>query len=78
MALALIYDGGSRSDAARGGSVTLQIVRDWVMRFNAHGPEGLINGKGPGSQSRLNDGQRAALAQAIGMRRLYPVDCVCF
>lgn len=65
LALALIYDGGSRSDAARVGSVTLQIVRDWVMRFNAHGPEGLINGKAPGPQSRLNDGQRAALAQAI-------------
>lgn len=36
LALASIYDGGSRSDAARVGSVTLQIVRDWVMRFNAH------------------------------------------
>lgn len=65
LALASIYDGGSRSDAARLGSVTLQIVRDWVMRFNAHGPEGLINGKAPGPQSRLNDPQRAALAQAI-------------
>lgn len=65
LALASIYDGGSRSDAARLGSVTLQIVRDWVLRFNAHGPEGLINGKAPGPQSRLNDPQRVALAQAI-------------
>ncbi|MCG5486775.1 MAG: helix-turn-helix domain-containing protein [Sinorhizobium meliloti] len=47
------------------GSVTLQTVHDWVMRFNAHGPGGLINGKAPGPQSRLNDPQRAALAQAI-------------
>jgi len=78
LALALIYDGGSRSDAARAGSVTLQVVRDWVIRFNAHGPEGLINGKAPGPQSWLNDGQRAALAQAIGMRRLHPIDSVCF
>jgi transposase len=45
--------------------VTLQIVRDWVMRFNERGPHGLINGKAPGPQSRLNDQQRAALAQAI-------------
>lgn len=37
LALASIYDGGSRSNAARLGSVTLQIVRDWVLRFNAHG-----------------------------------------
>lgn len=65
LALASIYDGGSRSDAARLGSVTLQIVRDRVMSFNVHGPEGLINGKAPGPPSRLNDHQRAALAQAI-------------
>jgi transposase len=35
LALASIYDGGSRADAARLGSVTVQIVRDWVVRFNA-------------------------------------------
>ncbi len=33
LALALIYDGGSRSDAARLGNVTRHIVRDWVMRL---------------------------------------------
>ena len=41
LALATIYVGGSRSDAARIGDVGLQIVRDWVMRFNAEGPDGL-------------------------------------
>ena len=45
--------------------MTLQIVRDWVLRFNAKGPEGLIDGKAPGPRSRLNDVQRAALAKAI-------------
>ncbi len=65
LALASIYDGGSRTDAARLGSVTLQIVRDWVMRFNARGPDGLINGKAPGQRPRLNDHHRAALARAI-------------
>ena len=65
LALASIYDGGSRSDAARLGSVTPQIVRDWVVRFNARGPDGLINGKAPGKSSLLNDDQRSALAQAI-------------
>jgi transposase len=35
LALAEIYDGGSRSDAALIGRVTLQIVRDWVVRFDA-------------------------------------------
>lgn len=65
LALALIYDGGSRSDAAQLGNVTLQIVRDWVMRFNERGPEGLIDGKAPGPKSLLNDAQRAALAKVI-------------
>lgn len=35
LALATIFDGGSRANAARLGSVTVQIVRDWVVRFNA-------------------------------------------
>ena len=65
LALALIYDGGSRADAARLGSVTVQIVRDWVVRFNGRGPDGLINGKAPGKPCLLNDEQRTALAQAI-------------
>jgi transposase len=43
LALAEIYDGGSRTDAARIGGVGLQTVRDWVMRFNARGPDRLID-----------------------------------
>jgi transposase len=65
LALAEIYEGASRSEAAAIGSVTLQIVRDWVMRFNAHGPAGLIDRKPPGQPARLNDTQRAALAKII-------------
>ncbi len=37
LALAEIYDGKRRTDAARIGGVGLQIVRDWVVRFNARG-----------------------------------------
>ena len=43
LALAAIYEGASRTEAARIGGVTLQIVRDWVVKFNATGPEGLID-----------------------------------
>jgi transposase len=46
-------------------AVTLQVVRDWVLRFNAHGPEGLIDRKAPGQPSRLNDGHRTALAAMV-------------
>jgi transposase len=66
LALAEIYDGGSRGAAARIGGVGLQIVRDWVIRFNACGPDGLLDGKAPGPRSRLNDAQRQALVDVVG------------
>ena len=47
LTLAVVYDGGSRSEAARTGGVGLQTVRDWVLRFNAGGPDGLVDGKPP-------------------------------
>jgi hypothetical protein len=53
LALAAIYEGASRSEAARIGGVTVQIVRDWVVKFNAHGPDGLIDRKAPGPTPRL-------------------------
>jgi putative transposase len=65
LALAAIYDGASRTEAAKIGGVTLQIVRDWVVKFNAHGPEGLVDRKAPGQASRLDDRQRAAIAKMI-------------
>src|ERR1700751_4872694 len=65
LALAVIYDGGSRTEAAEAGGVTLQVVRDWVLRFNTHGPEGLIDRKAPGQPSRLNAEHRAALAAMV-------------
>jgi transposase len=65
LALAAIYDGASRAKAAEVGGVTRQIVRDWVLRFNAEGPAGLLDRKAPGQPSRLNDTHRAALAAAI-------------
>jgi transposase len=65
LALAAIYDGASRTEAARIGGVTLQIVRDWVMKFNAAGPDGLLDRKAPGQPSLLNATHRAALVEAI-------------
>ena len=65
LALAEIYDGGSRTKAARIGGVGLQTLRDWVVRFNARGPDGLINGKAPGNTCKLNDSQRQALVNIV-------------
>jgi hypothetical protein len=40
--LAAIDDGGSRTEAAAIGGVTLEVIRDWVSRFDARGPDGPI------------------------------------
>ena len=53
------------SDAARIGAVGLQVIRDWVLRFNARGPSGLIDGKATGKPPKLNDAQRQALARIV-------------
>ena len=65
LALAAIYDGATRTEAARIGGVTVQIVRDWVVKLNAHGPEGLIDRKPPGQPARLTDAHRAALVARV-------------
>src|SRR3954470_3433178 len=65
LALAPIYEGQPQSEAARVGCVTLQSVRDWVVRFTAQGPAGLINGKAPGRRAILNETQRAALRAIV-------------
>ncbi len=65
LALAAIYDGATRAEAAEIGGVTRQIVRDWVVKFNADGPDGLIDRKQPGQPSRLNDTHRAALVAIL-------------
>src|SRR3954453_10962940 len=65
LALAAIYEGASRTEAARIGGVTVQIVRDWVMKFKALGPEGLVNRKPPGQPSKLTDAHRAALVARV-------------
>jgi transposase len=65
LAVAAIYDGASRTEAAKIAGVTLQIIRDWVVKFNASGPEGLIDRKAPGRTSLLSENHRKALAAVI-------------
>ena len=65
LSLALIYDGASRGEAARLGGVTLQIIRDWVLRFNAEGPDGLFDRKAPGGRPKLNAQQLQALRDIV-------------
>ncbi|MBW7851656.1 MAG: winged helix-turn-helix domain-containing protein [Rhodospirillales bacterium] len=76
LALASIYDGGSRRSAAKLGGVGLQIIRDWVLRFNVHGPEGLIDRKAPGQARKLNAACRQALAEKVERGPIPAVDGV--
>ena len=73
LALAEVYDGGSRTDASRIGGVGLQIIRDWVLRFNARG---LVDGKSPGAPSKLNADHRRALAEVVEAGPVPAVDGV--
>src|SRR5215213_3394779 len=70
LALAEIYDGGSRTKAACVGGVGLQTIRDWVLRFNAHGPEGLADRQAQGHPGKLNTAQREALAAMVESGRM--------
>jgi transposase len=65
LAIALILDGGSRGEAATVAGVTLQIVRDWVLRFNEGGPDSLMTRKAPGRAAIMNAEQRARLAAIV-------------
>ena len=65
VALAAIYDGMSRTDAARVGGMDRQTLRDWVLRFNAEGPDGLSNRKGAGRPRLLSDDQMNELSKIV-------------
>jgi len=65
LALAEIYDGGARSDGARVGGVGLQVIRDWVLRFNADGANGLIDRKAAGPLPKLSRERCRALAKIV-------------
>jgi transposase len=63
--LAVIYDGCLRGEAATVGGVGLQVIRDWVLRFNELGPDGLVTRRAPGKCPKLNNEQRTALARLV-------------
>lgn len=63
MVLASILDGGRRSNAAKLAGLTLQVVRDWVLRFNEGGPDDLPTRKAPGRASTPKEAQHARLAR---------------
>jgi transposase len=65
LALAAVYDGMSRAEAARIGGMDRQTLRDWAHRFNEEGPEGLTNRPGAGRPRQLSDDQMRELAEIV-------------
>ena len=65
LSLAAVYDGMKRTEAARIGGMDRQTLRDWVIRFNDEGPEGLTDQQRPGSISRLTDAQLTELRDVV-------------
>src|SRR5918998_18229 len=65
LSIAAVVDGMNRTEAARIGGMDRQTLRDWVHRFNEHGPEGLLDGWSKGPAPRLSAEQRAEIAQLV-------------
>ncbi len=65
LAIAAVYDGMSRSEAATIGGMDRQSLRDWVHRFNADGPEGLRDRKPPGAVPKLTAVEKAELKALV-------------
>lgn len=65
LALALVLEGASRTAAARACGMDRQTLRDWVIRYNEEGVEGLRDRPRSGRRSRLNAEQLAELARLV-------------
>ena len=63
LAIAAVLDGASREGAAKIGGMDRQTLRDWVIRFNQQGPDGLINIPSPGLPPQLGKKHRAFLVR---------------
>jgi len=65
LAIALILDGQTRTEAAEICGMQRQTLRDWVHRYNESGIEGLKSRTAPGPQPLLNDVQKAELKALV-------------
>jgi transposase len=65
LALALILEGHSRTEAAQLTGMERQTLRDWVHRYNAEGVPGLVSRVGAGPLRRLTKAQMAELRDLV-------------
>jgi transposase len=65
LALALVLDGHTRTEAADQAGMDRQTLRDWVHRYNVAGIAGLKSGHGPGKPTSLTEAQMADLKATV-------------
>ncbi len=65
LAIALVLEGGSRTEAAKSSGMDRQTLRDWVHRYNDEGIEGLKSRSAPGRAPALTDAQMAELKSLV-------------
>src|ERR1700740_1358364 len=65
LAIAAVLDGASRTEAAKIGGMDRQTLRDWVIRFNEQGADGLISIPSPGVPPKLNSMHKAFLPRVV-------------
>src|SRR5262245_18616208 len=63
LAIAAVLDGAAREEAAKIGGMDRQTLRDWVIRFNERGADGLINIPSAGVPPKLKAMHEAFLAR---------------
>jgi len=65
LAIANALSGMSRKEAAEAAGMDRQTLRDWVIRYNAHGPNGLYDCWGDGRPARLEPHEQAELVRIV-------------
>src|ERR1700759_4065440 len=65
LSLAAVLDGMDRGEAARIGGMDRQTLRDWAHRFNAWGPDGLLDRPGGGAEPRVSEAEKAELTAIV-------------
>ena len=65
LAIANALDGMSREVAAQSAGMDCQTLRDWVIRYNEHGLDGLADRPRDGGPPKLNAEEKAALYRIV-------------